>query len=212
MLVIVNVPSLNRPPPKMPFPSMMLRPDMLTTLSPAMLNTSVVLFPLIVTPAAGPVIVSVPLVSAQLEPGPRQRDRLCPGEDGRVEGDRLAFPLRISARSTAPCRSSSPSGQPVPSAVVLTISGDRLGLEGADVPAAVDDAGVAALVGSDTAGMRALLPASMAGCPAARPSSQSGRRMASGASRGLSGWAMVPVRSEPTQPELPSVSPIRLYP
>ena len=33
VLVIVNVPSLNRPPPKVPFPSMMLRPDMLTTLS-----------------------------------------------------------------------------------------------------------------------------------------------------------------------------------
>ena len=35
---------------------------------------------------------------------------------------------------------------------------------------------------------------------------------ASGPSKGLSGEAMVPVRSEPTQPELPSVSPIRLLP
>ena len=37
-------------------------------------------------------------------------------------------------------------------------------------------------------------------------------KLPSGASRGLSGAAMVPVRSEPIQPELPSVLPIRLLP
>ena len=64
VLVIVNSPSLNRPPPKMPFPSMMLRPDMLTTVSAAMLNTWLVLLPLIVTiPAPGPSIASGPAVS-----------------------------------------------------------------------------------------------------------------------------------------------------
>src|SRR5271166_4925365 len=45
-LVIVNTPSLNRPPPKTLFPSMMLRPDMLTAVSAAMLNTWVALLPL----------------------------------------------------------------------------------------------------------------------------------------------------------------------
>ncbi len=57
----------------------------------------------------------------------------------------------------------------------------------------------------------ALLPASMAGLRASKaivcvgpPSSPSGASSAS------SGWAIVPVRSEPTQPELPSVIPTRL--
>ncbi len=71
VLVIVNVPSLNRPPPYVPFPSMMLRPDMLTTVSTAMLNTSVVLLPLTVTsPAPGPSIMSGPVVSESTRVAP----------------------------------------------------------------------------------------------------------------------------------------------
>ena len=63
------------------------------------------------------------------------------------------------------------------------------------------------------AGIRALLPASMAGLSRSSAMVSVGPPLlASGPSCGLSGAAMVPVRSEPTQPELPSVSPIRLLP
>ena len=62
-------------------------------------------------------------------------------------------------------------------------------------------------------GVRALLPALMAGLMDSRATVWvNPPLLAREASWGLSGEAMVPVRSEPTQPVLPSVLPIRLFP
>ena len=63
------------------------------------------------------------------------------------------------------------------------------------------------------AGIKALLPALIAGLPRSRAMVSVGPPLlANGASIGSSGCATVPVKSEPIQPELPSVSPIRLWP
>src|ERR1700722_10534767 len=63
------------------------------------------------------------------------------------------------------------------------------------------------------AGALAKLPALMAGLPGNRAIVWVGPPLlASEASRGLSGDATVPVRSDATQPVLPSVAPIRLWP
>ena len=53
-------------------------------------NTRLAPPPLTVTPAAGPVIVSVPVVSLSSSWPPGQGDRLGRGEDGGIEGDDVA--------------------------------------------------------------------------------------------------------------------------
>ena len=76
------------------------------------------------------------------------------------------------------------------------------------------DAGFAALIGRDRRGESGrCCPRRWPGCRGSRAIVWVGPPyLPSGASRGLSGWALVPVRSELTQPELPSVLPIRLWP
>ena len=152
VLVIVNVPSLKRAPPKVLFPSMMLNPDMLTTVPSAMLNTSVVLLPLTVTsPAPGPSITSGPAISDSTKVAPSVI--VC--GVAKTVGSKVIVSSASStlARLTAWRR--------------LEVAGGRAGavdgrvddqgglsLEGADVGCGVERE--AALVSGDTAGGRAL--------------------------------------------------------
>src|SRR5262245_22014105 len=62
-LVSVAVPRLYRPPPTDALPPVIVSPEIGAVTPPSIWNTRLALLPLIVTPAAGPVIVSVPLVS-----------------------------------------------------------------------------------------------------------------------------------------------------
>src|SRR5262249_12800459 len=61
-LVSVAVPRLYRPPPTNALPPVIVSPERDAVTPPSIWNTRLALLPLIVTPAAGPVIVSVPLV------------------------------------------------------------------------------------------------------------------------------------------------------
>ena len=98
-----------------------------------------------------------------------------------------------------------------PSAVVLTTrAGWAWKAPMSTVPLTI---GEAALVGGDTGGNEGVV-ARADGRAAGQQGHGLGRAavIAQRRQHGLSGLAMVPVRSEPTQPELPSVSPIRLWP
>ena len=164
-------PSLYRPPPLPAVePPEMIRPLKVAVTPLSTWNTRLVPPPLIVTPAAGPVIVSVPLVLLSSSWPCGQRDRLGRGEDGRVEGDgpaRKVVGERRSRRAVWSRRSEKSS----PSAVVVTT---KLGTMAtcdsnapmSTVPLKMRDSPRWSVV--MPAGMRALLPASMAGLPRSR--------------------------------------------
>ena len=91
--------------------------------------------------------------------------------------------------------------------------GEPARLERTDIHGAVDDASEAALVGGDAGGNEGVV-ARVDGRAAGQEGHGLGRAavIAQRCQQRVERLAMVPVRSEPTQPELPSVSPIRLLP
>ena len=86
-------PELNMPPPALSvWPPLIVRPEIDAVTPGSTWNTRLALLPETVTPAAGPVIVSVPVVSLSSSWAAVQGNRLRRGEDGRVEVDRLGRP------------------------------------------------------------------------------------------------------------------------
>ena len=88
--------SLYRPPPlPSALPPVIVSPEIDAVTPASTWNTRLSPPPLTVTPAAGPVIVSVPVVSLSSSWLPRQGDRLRRLEHRLVKGDRLGPPVRI---------------------------------------------------------------------------------------------------------------------
>ena len=90
-------------------PPLIVSPEIDAVTSALTWNTRLALLPLTVTPAAGPVIVSVPDRVAQRELGATQGDRLRRGEHGGVKGDRGRPRRSHSPEAIASRRSVSPT-------------------------------------------------------------------------------------------------------
>ncbi len=99
MVQLVSVtlpPSLYRPPPiPAVLPPVIVSPEIDAVTPPSTWNTRLCPPPLTVTPAVGPVIVSVPVVSLSSSWPAAQGDRLRRLEHRLVKGDRLGAPVRI---------------------------------------------------------------------------------------------------------------------
>ena len=175
--VSVIVPSLYRPPPYPAVePPEMVRPLRVAVTPLSTWNTRNSPPPLTVTPAAGPMIVSVPLVLLSSSWPAVNVIVWAVAKTVGVEGDRLGPGQNIGQVDR-------PAQVELAGRAVGAVGGrvdhqrDGLGLEGADVHGAVDDAGVAALVGGDTAGNeRRCYPRRWLGCPGSKAMSGSGRR------------------------------------
>ncbi len=127
---------------------MIVSPEMDAVTPDSTWNTRLSPPPLTVTPAAGPVIVSVPLVLLSASWPPVSVIVCARGEDSRVEGDRVGAGLDIGQVDR-------PAQVERPERAADAVDGrvdherDRLDLEGADVHGAADNAGEAALIGRD---------------------------------------------------------------
>ena len=102
-------------------PPEMVRPEIEAVTPVSTSKTRLFPPPLMVTPAAGPVIVCVPPVSAQLELAAVERDRLGRAEHGRIEDDRVRLVIGVGLVDAVPQVARVAGTDPAASPKLLTV-------------------------------------------------------------------------------------------